>query len=159
MLIAPFSQWDTPQLTIFLYVNGDFLWSDQPFYWTSGYWTNGFVAIRNTRAGEAGCPENYLGLVIYQGNSQRTQCSYLIRNAWIAYTITYDDNSKTGKIYRNGQLVNTFNYGPATIVRGSAKPLYISGGSGFFKGVIDEVRLYNRALSDAEIKALYDATK
>jgi hypothetical protein len=159
--IAPFSQWDTPQLTIFLYVNGDFLWSDQPFYWTSGYWTNGFVAIRNTRAGEYGCPENYLGLIIYQGNSQTGQCSYLIRNTWIAYTITYDDISKTGKIYRNGQLIKTFNYGPATIVRGSAKPLYISGGGGggFFKGVIDEVRLYNRALSDAEIKALYDATK
>jgi hypothetical protein len=28
-----------------------------------------------------------------------------------------------------------------------------------FKGLIDEVRIYNRALSDAEIKALYDATK
>ena len=28
-----------------------------------------------------------------------------------------------------------------------------------FNGLIDEIRLYNRALSDAEIKALYDATK
>jgi len=29
----------------------------------------------------------------------------------------------------------------------------------WYKGLIDEVRLYNRALSDEEIKALYDATK
>jgi prepilin-type N-terminal cleavage/methylation domain-containing protein len=29
----------------------------------------------------------------------------------------------------------------------------------WFAGVIDEVRIYNRALSDSEIKALYDATK
>ena len=28
-----------------------------------------------------------------------------------------------------------------------------------FKGRLDEVRIYNRALSDAEIKAIYDATK
>ncbi len=29
----------------------------------------------------------------------------------------------------------------------------------YYNGLIDEVRIYNRALSDAEIKALYDATK
>jgi prepilin-type N-terminal cleavage/methylation domain-containing protein len=29
----------------------------------------------------------------------------------------------------------------------------------YFKGLIDEVRIYNRALSADEIKALYDATK
>jgi hypothetical protein len=27
------------------------------------------------------------------------------------------------------------------------------------QGIIDEVRIYNRALSDSEIKALYEATK
>jgi hypothetical protein len=31
--------------------------------------------------------------------------------------------------------------------------------AGFYQGLIDEVRIYNRALSDIEIKALYDATK
>jgi hypothetical protein len=29
--------------------------------------------------------------------------------------------------------------------------------SGFFDGFIDEVRIYNRALSDAEIGSLYEA--
>jgi hypothetical protein len=29
----------------------------------------------------------------------------------------------------------------------------------YFPGLIDDVRVYNRALSDSEIKALYDATK
>jgi hypothetical protein len=32
-------------------------------------------------------------------------------------------------------------------------------GGSYFNGLIDEVRIYNRALSDAEIKVLYDATK
>jgi hypothetical protein len=31
--------------------------------------------------------------------------------------------------------------------------------NGWFRGLIDEVRIYNRALSDAEIQALYNATK
>ena len=35
-----------------------------------------------------------------------------------------------------------------------------SGGAGCYtEGSIDEVRIYNRALSDQEIKALYEATK
>ncbi|GIW67501.1 MAG: hypothetical protein KatS3mg096_369 [Candidatus Parcubacteria bacterium] len=33
------------------------------------------------------------------------------------------------------------------------------GGLGFWNGLIDEVRIYNRALSDQEIKVLYEATK
>jgi hypothetical protein len=38
---------------------------------------------------------------------------------------------------------------------------YIGGvfNNWFWQGLIDEVRVYNRALSDSEIKALYDATK
>ena len=34
-----------------------------------------------------------------------------------------------------------------------------SGGARWFKGLIDEVRIYNRALSDSEIKALYEAIR
>ena len=31
--------------------------------------------------------------------------------------------------------------------------------SGWYKGSVDEVRIYNRALSDEEVKALYDLEK
>jgi hypothetical protein len=31
--------------------------------------------------------------------------------------------------------------------------------AGFYQGLIDEIRIYNRALSDSEIKALYEASK
>ncbi len=33
------------------------------------------------------------------------------------------------------------------------------GGANYFSGLIDEVRIYNRALSESEIKAIYEATK
>jgi prepilin-type N-terminal cleavage/methylation domain-containing protein len=51
-----------------------------------------------------------------------------------------------------GDLTNTLSF-----IIGDAS-WYLAQGYGF-EGTIDEVRLYNRALSDAEIKALYDATK
>ena len=35
----------------------------------------------------------------------------------------------------------------------------VSGSSHPFNGVIDEVRIYNRVLSAAEIQAIYSATK
>ena len=45
----------------------------------------------------------------------------------------------------------------------TSNPLYIGGGYDgntwhYFKGTIDEVRIYNRALSEEEIKALYEQT-
>jgi hypothetical protein len=40
-----------------------------------------------------------------------------------------------------------------------SNPVRIGGGNVYFGGTIDDVRIYNRALSDSEIKALYDATK
>jgi hypothetical protein len=48
-------------------------------------------------------------------------------------------------------------------LRDNNSPIQIGGQTGvtwyFTRGLIDEVRIYNRALSNAEIKALYDATK
>jgi hypothetical protein len=41
----------------------------------------------------------------------------------------------------------------------SPNKFYVAKHSDVLVGLIDEVRLYNRALSDTEIKALYDATK
>jgi hypothetical protein len=44
-------------------------------------------------------------------------------------------------------------------------PLYIgylgwqASGNAYFKGVLDEIRIYSRALSDLEIKVLYSSAK
>ena len=69
------------------------------------------------------------------------------------------------KLYINGVLNNTDAGNSGNMVY-SANPRVEIGtktasntGSTAWKGIIDEVRIYNRALSDSEIKALYDATK
>jgi hypothetical protein len=82
-------------------------------------------------------------------------------NAWYHAAATYDVTSHTWKLYLNGTQVGT----SATAV--NAKPRYDSiqhfgigtamtstgAAAGFFKGVIDEVRVWNVARSQADIAA------
>jgi hypothetical protein len=76
--------------------------------------------------------------------------------------LTYDKTSGMAKLYYNGSVVASQNLGsftPQTTYdlffghRPSNDP------PGFFKGLLDEVGLYNRALSGSEIASLYNASK
>ncbi|MDG6005576.1 MAG: hypothetical protein E3K29_06965, partial [Candidatus Brocadia sp.] len=81
---------------------------------------------------------------------------------WYHVTGTYTKTTGEQKLYVNGQLVNTQNH-PAgnTVV-----PLtYYSDmrighsrtDNGYFNGVIDDVRIYNRALSNQEVINIYNS--
>ncbi len=66
------------------------------------------------------------------------------------------------KFYINGQLDISVSFGNIGIIdygNDSSIGKQLSSLYNFFKGLIDEVRIYNRALSAEEIKALYEATK
>ena len=72
----------------------------------------------------------------------------------------YSDMTKKMKLFVNGVKENEI-----TLLKGvtqSENPLTIgksiSGGDGFFKGTIDEVRIYNRILSEKEIQKEYEST-
>ncbi|MCQ6254750.1 DUF2341 domain-containing protein [Methanocaldococcus sp.] len=76
-------------------------------------------------------------------------------NKWYFVALTYDSSQHVIKLYVNGNLVRE--------VYETRPPLdhttdfYIGsyGARSFFNGTIDDVRIYNRALSEEEIKALY----
>ncbi len=79
-------------------------------------------------------------------------------NAWHHIVVTR--SSTTGKLYVDGQFIEDF-----TTMNGNlgttSDPWFIgqSGtGEDFFKGYIDEVRIYSRRLTDDDIAALYIAT-
>lgn len=79
---------------------------------------------------------------------------------WVFYASTYDNATKIVSIYINGVLVNTINEtDPQAIVRTSTNQMYIgrNGSSSvyFIKGKLDDLRIYNRVLTDIEIRALY----
>jgi hypothetical protein len=73
-------------------------------------------------------------------------------NNWSHIAMTYDGAAL--RVYQNGALVHTVNM-TGNIING-AGPLRIGGNASwaneFFNGMIDDVRVYNRALTLAEIQ-------
>jgi hypothetical protein len=82
-----------------------------------------------------------------------TGTAKLAANTWTHIAIAYDGVNM--KVYVNGVLVRTV--ARAGAILATAGPLHIGGnqvwGGEFFSGLIDEVRIYNRALSLEEIAA------
>jgi hypothetical protein len=84
---------------------------------------------------------------------------------WTFLAVTYDSSTAQAKIYFNGtEVAGTYwNTGSGTIqsntnsVRITNSSTSCPNGAGNFPGIIDEVRIYNRALSAAEIQTLYKA--
>ena len=97
----------------------------------------------------AGRPESN---VFVGGTNRAAQGTVLATNVWTHVAGTY--NGATVRLFINGvQVASTaFSGSIAT----SAGPLRIGGNSiwgEFFQGRIDEIRIYNRALTQAEIQA------
>lgn len=85
-------------------------------------------------------------------------------NTWVQVGITVSSASTaTGTFYINGlpagviSFSNTFSNSQNLVVIGADKNN--SGYSDYASSLIDDVRIYNRALSAAEVRALYNATK
>jgi hypothetical protein len=78
-------------------------------------------------------------------------------NTWYLITGVFKANS-IFKIYINGEQTGSAS-APNQYVKEDATSIYIGKGNvnaGYFDGSIDDVRIYNRALTDAEIKHNYD---
>ena len=79
----------------------------------------------------------------------------LTNNQWYHLTVTY--NGERVKLYVNGNFDNQSDIVKGSITSGN-NPLYIGcqpGPTYYFLGIIDEVQIYNRALSADEIYASY----
>ena len=86
--------------------------------------------------------------------------SVLTSQNWIHVTYTHDNTS--AKIFINGILVNT------TLISGGLQinnlPLWFGarpnagGNSAFFNGKLDDIGIWNRALTDCEIQNLYNSS-
>lgn len=93
------------------------------------------------------------------GGEQIVQTSKLASNQWVHVAVTL--GGKAAKLYVNGELKATNNN--VTIKPSDFKPgVNYIGKSQFndplFNGLIDEFRLYNYAMSAAEIQAVYNNT-
>jgi hypothetical protein len=94
-------------------------------------------------------------LVGFRDTTNKILCeqSPLPVNTWTHLAATYDGSTLT--LYRNGIVVDA---AAASGTPASATGTLQIGASEygeFFKGLIDEVRIYNRSLSSAEVQAIY----
>jgi len=107
------------------------------------------------------------------GNSGDPDCTHCWRlfdssvplDRWVQIAGVWDSNGDTvtSSLYINGTLRNTATSGLLTFIGFNAYP--IIGGSSwgltytdsYFSGIVDEVAIYDRALSAAEIKDLYNS--
>ncbi len=77
------------------------------------------------------------------------------RNEWHHLAVTYDRTAGIAKVYVDGRLEGQKNF---VITARTSYPLYIGKRPWDYQrlqGLLDEVRVYNRALSAAEVSALY----
>ncbi|RLI83846.1 hypothetical protein DRP04_00005, partial [Archaeoglobales archaeon] len=115
-----------------------------------------------TRVGEITLRMDVYGNAIFSINDgtgwkEANSGEKLTDGKWHFVTGTYDNLEV--KIYVDGELKTTYSY--TTTIQDTVNPILIGSGSGsaYTEAVIDDVRIYNRALSPEEIKALYLLTK
>jgi len=82
-------------------------------------------------------------------------------NRWYHFALIIDHNNNTMKTYVNGSLIDTLNFTAFTPYNPSPRlgSNQATGNTGdYFDGKMDDVLIYNRALSDAEIQQIYNDT-
>jgi hypothetical protein len=89
-----------------------------------------------------------------------TAAGLLNTNSFQHVALTYDKASGVGKLYLNGAVVASENLGSFTPQ--TSLPMYIGqrpsdGSVALYSGLMDELSLYARALSLAEIQTIYNA--
>jgi hypothetical protein len=109
--------------------------------------------------GGAGLSVGTNGILVYEHGSNYMPATAVyeaeIGSDWNHIMIVYDNKQPT--IYLNGSAVRTGLTSPRAVVNA---PIQIGGMAyGFIEGLIDEVRIYSRALSPAEVKKIAGRVK
>ncbi len=104
--------------------------------------------------GGAGLSVGTNGILVYEHGSNYMPATAVyqadIGSDWNHIMIVYDNKQPT--IYLNGSAVRTGLTSPREVVNA---PIHFGGMAyGYFEGLMDEIRIYNRALSAAEIRKL-----
>ena len=135
-------------LTYSLWFNQDSpaQWPDQALIW------NGTFDAAGNDLGIWNSTNNLW--VDYQTRMQYYSSFVVTQHTWVHVTVTFSD---TVILYVNGQIIGQADYPSQPVSRSSVTRLGKSQDfyDTSFEGVIDDVRIYNRALSSNEVAQLY----
>jgi hypothetical protein len=105
--------------------------------------------------------ENFRGAAGVQTGGAWYPASFgnLQADTWYHLAVTYDGENL--KAYKDGVLItnNSDPAGPPSTENETLKFGRHAAGNDFFKGTVDDVRVYNYAFSDAQVTALYNEGK
>jgi hypothetical protein len=99
------------------------------------------------------------GILLFQFNGSyiNTPSNYQTWNEWTFYTVTYDSINRKRSIYINSVLSKSNSITTPTNFEPQIR--IGSDGASFFRGKIDDLRIYNYVLSTTGIKQLYNQGK
>ena len=110
-----------------------------------------------------------LGYWDYGGNAYVQTSAFSNDGNWRFVGVVYNaSSSPRGSIYYNGAAQSISTSGSGSHIVSSGSNLYIGtqgngtpyyGGRVSWSGLLDDVRIYSRALTASEISAIYNATK
>ncbi len=136
-------------------------------FWLTTEQLSAFAAI--TFGDNVGIDGGFLvdHIISDQNNNNPNKVSFWTKERWVAFGTIWNDNNsnlisitlESGvlKIYKNGKLEQIFFDQPG--VSSYSGNRYFGKGSnslGYLKGQLDDIAIYNRALSDQEVKQLYE---
>lgn len=110
--------------------------------------------------GGYGAGSIYANVVDVNGgqHSWRSDTGLVVVNEWQHVGMSYDKPSGLLRFYRNGEKVTEYALGSFTPLTGSDVRIgYNEVGHEHFVGALDELSIYRRILSDAEMRSIYDA--
>jgi hypothetical protein len=130
--------------------------SDQPFMAQPDVESNRFgIAVNYTSVGAIW---DYGDLT---SSSGRMSYNTGYSTSWQHYVFQVSQTQNLKQIYLNGVLIDSSPYGMAYNASGTSLNIgganVWSGGWAGFPGVIDDIRIYNRALNQKEVDSLYHA--
>ena len=106
-------------------------------------------------SGTDGGPGAYIRRPTTGSDEHATSTTRLGINEWHHIAATFGGGAL--KVYTDGVLTATYSFTGASSIRTSNLPLFIGGNpvwGEYFLGVLDDVKIYNRALSQAEITTM-----
>ena len=142
-------------------------WNNGVALWGAHFWVlpnqSGF-GLQPPSSAQAGPGQLYAAFTLLgQWYQMATDANVLVPHVFQHVALTYDKASGVGRIYRNAELVAEQSLGEFTPQ--TSYDLYLglrpAGPAGnsieAYQGLMDEVSIYNRALSQMELLAIYSA--
>jgi hypothetical protein len=164
---------DLSQLSFSMWLKSDFefneLYRTAFAHWISSGIGSGAVGLQIALGGQGTINQGGVSSALIAGSGVWSADSLLTPNTWTQVFIIFDGTQSNPEqklqLYVNGQFIgyygnssipeSTGNIAEKTVIGASVGPVGNNNTYNFFKGTLDDIGIWNRALSSEEVQQLY----